>query len=89
MTTQPVLDGPQEVISAEKKFMESLTSIFGKDFSAKVYPGSVVEITKAKVNTDQVLEGDKLHSLINLAAKWKLHLEVGRSGAGLKVHFNK
>lgn len=77
------------IFSNEAKFLTDLEEILPGDFKAKIYPSEEGTVKKAKVNTDDALDGIMLKRLITLAGKWNLPIYVGRSGAGLRIVFGK
>lgn len=77
------------MITNEAKFLNDLEIILQGDFNAKVYPSEDGRISKAKINTEESLDGQKLRNLISLAAKWNLPIFISRSGAGLRILYGK
>jgi hypothetical protein len=84
MTTTTLLPVPNEV-----KFLKDLEGILPKDFNARVYPDDEGRVSKARININADLDGALVKKLTILSAKWNLPLMIGRSGAGLKIHFGK
>jgi len=78
----------KKATNAEVKFMNSLEEIFKtKRFTARVYPKEENLIGTARVGTEEVLLTKELCGLIHLAARWNKIIEIGRSGAGLRIYF--
>lgn len=77
-------------VANDVKFLQELEDAFGKaEFNARIYPDREGAIIKACVNTGDDIEGETLQKIIKQAAKWKLDLTIGRSGAGIRVLFEK
>ncbi len=93
MTTQTVevsATYQTQGVANDVKFLQELGAAFGdQDFRARIYPAGDGSIRTARVNTGDDIEGPALDKLIKQAAKWELDLTIGRSGAGIRILFEK
>ena len=89
-TTDPTTTYKTPELASDVKFLQELEETFGEaDFKARIYPDADGAVAKAKVNTGDDIAGDALQKLIEQASRWKLDLTIARSGAGIRVLFEK
>ncbi len=73
----------------KRRFTEKMEDVFSEDFNLKTEFDDEGTLVSAKINTSETLDKVQLDMLSFEADSWKLNLQINRSGAGLKIQFNK